>query len=25
MHICHPEEIIQHLDDPHNLLILKGG
>lgn len=25
MHICHPEEIIQHIDDPHNLLILKGG
>jgi hypothetical protein len=25
MHICHPEEIIQHIDEPHNLLILKGG
>ena len=23
--VCHPEEIVQHLDDPHNLLILKGG
>jgi hypothetical protein len=24
MRICHPEEVIQHID-PHNLLILKGG
>lgn len=25
MHICHPSQIIQHIDDPHNLLILKEG
>ena len=25
MHICHPGEIIQHIEDPHNLMILKGG
>jgi hypothetical protein len=25
MHVSHPEEIIRHLDDEFNLLILKGG
>ena len=25
MHVCHPEEVIQHIDDLHNLMILKGG
>ena len=25
MHVSHPEEIIRHLDDEYNLLILKGG